>query len=155
MPKEWKKFWHPNFKNHYLDVLKIAENLAKKDPNNFYNHPHYKFFESVTDCIENRIFINPEKSDFRLGKTLGKDYKAWRRAKKGLPQRYRLFFKFSSQGSVIVLAWLNDEKSIRKSGSKNDVYEVFKKLLTSGRIPNSFNDLLKSSKEYKLKLAKK
>lgn len=151
MPKEWNKFWHSCFENHYLQLLNIVEDLIIKDPDNFYNHPHYKFFESVTDCIENRIFIDPENKEFLLGNTLGKKNRNWRRAKNGMPQRYRLFFKFSSTKSEIILAWLNDGKSIRKAGSKNDVYEEFKRLLASGKIPNTYNELIKSSSKFKLR----
>lgn len=151
MPKEWNKFWHPCFENRYLHLLNIVEDLSIKDPDNFYNHPHYKFFESVTDCIENRIFINPDNREFRLGNTLGRNNKRWRRAKNGMPQRYRLFFRFSSAKEEIILAWLNDEKSIRRAGSKSDVYEVFKRLLASGRIPNTYDELIKSSNKFRQK----
>ena len=148
MPKEWNKLWHPYFENRYLKILERVEDLSIKHPNSFYNHPDYKFFESVTDCLENRIFINPANREFQLGNTLGKNNKSWRRAKNGLPNRYRLFFKFSSTNNEITLAWLNDEKSIRRAGSKNDVYEVFKKLLASGNIPNTYNDLVKESSKF-------
>lgn len=145
MSRKWNKLWHPCFEQRYLGLLKRAEELSIKHPDTFYNHLDYKFFESVTDCIENRIFIDPENIEFRLGNTLGKNNKSWRRVKRGMPDRYRLFFKFSTSNNEIVLAWLNDERSIRKAGSKNDVYEVFKKLLASGKIPNSYSELVKES----------
>ena len=39
---------------------------------------------------------NPDAPDFRLGKALGSDHTNWRRVKKGMPDRYRLFFCFAS-----------------------------------------------------------
>lgn len=137
------------FWQRYLKILERAEELSIKASDSFYTHPDYKFFESVTDCLENRIFINPENREFLLGNTLGKKNKNWRRAKKSLPPRYRLFFKFSSTNIEIILAWLNDKTSIRRAGSKNDVYEMFKKLLASGKIPGNYTELAKESSKFK------
>ena len=51
----------------------------------------------------------------------------WFRVKKqGLLPRYRLFFQFRSEApKTIIYAWLNDERTLRKAGDKNDVYAVF------------------------------
>ena len=44
-------------------------------------------------------------------------YRGWRRVKGiGLPGRTRLFYKFSARRKVIVYAWLNDAKTLRKQG---------------------------------------
>ena len=128
-----------------LPCLIGAENLITKDPDNFYHHTMYKFFESVTDCIKDRIFPHPDHSNFLLGNTLDKAHRDWRRAKNGLPNRYRLFFKFSSTDNAIVLAWLNDHSTLRKDGSKTDVYHVFQKMLNAGEIPTDFQALMKAS----------
>ena len=50
-----------------------------------------------------------------------------------------------------MLTWLNDESSIRRDGHKKDVYEVFKKMLNSNVIPNSYNELVEKSNELDLK----
>jgi toxin YhaV len=77
--------------------------------------------------------VNPADPLFRLGHTLGKSHGNWRRIKKGLPQRYRLFFMFASNPlPVVIYAWLNDEDTLRKEGSRTDVYEVFKRMLERG-----------------------
>lgn len=128
-----------------MDLLERVELLTDQDPDGFYTHRDYKFFENVTNCIEYRILQEPSNKEFNLGRTLGKDYKNWRRAKHGLPSRYRLFFRYSSQAKEIVLAWLNDEASIRRAGHKNDVYETFKKMLKSNKIPKSYDELVRSS----------
>ena len=55
----------------------------------------------------------------------------------------RLFFKFSASKKVIVFAWLNDAKTLRKQGSESDVYTVFRRMLKAGNPPDNFDDLLK------------
>jgi toxin YhaV len=66
--------------------------------------------------------------------------------KKGMPDRYRLFFRFASKPiKLIVYVWFNDEDTLRKAGSKTDVYEVFKSMLSRGQVPASINDLVAES----------
>ncbi len=78
----------------------------------------------------------------------------WRRVKKGLPQRYRLFFMFASNPlAVVIYAWLNDEDTLRKEGSRTDVYEVFKRMLERGDVPSTINDLIEGSIAEKRKLS--
>lgn len=89
---------------------------------------------------------NPDHPDFRLGKTLGAEHANWRRARKGMPDRYRLFFRCASKPvKSIVYVWFNDEDTLRKAGSKTDVYEVFRRMLMRGRVPTSITDLLHES----------
>jgi len=59
---------------------------------------------------------------------------------------HRLFFRFTSKPvKVIVYVWFNDEDTLRKAGSKTDVYEVFKRMLGRGQVPTSITDLLHES----------
>ena len=70
----------------------------------------------------------------------------WRRVKKGMPDRYRLFFRFASKPvKLIVYVWFNDEDTLRKAGSKTDVYEVFKRMLSRGQVPGGVKELLADS----------
>lgn len=147
----WNKLWHSIFEERYLELLDQVEAEAKKDPERFYESKIYKFFECVTDCIENRIFVEPRSQEFVLGNTLGKNHRDWRRAKKRMPKRYRLFFKFSSHESVIVLAWFNDQTTLRKAGSRTDVYEVFKKMLSKGTMPSCIDELIQQSSTFNKK----
>lgn len=63
-----------------------------------------------------------------------------------MPDRYRLFFRFApSPVKLIVHVWFNDEDSLRKAGSKTDVYETFKRMLARGRVPNDIGELLSAS----------
>jgi len=54
--------------------------------------------------------------------------------------------RFSAEHKIIVYAWVNDEGSLRKSGSRTDPYVLFKAMLESGEPPNSFAELWRTSK---------
>lgn len=41
--------------------------------------------------------------------------------------------------------WFNDEDTLRKAGSKTDMYEVFKRLLSRGQVPSGIKELLAES----------
>ena len=111
-------------------------------------HPRTRLLASVYKAITERVPASPDHADFRLGKTLGRDYGNWRRVKKGLPERYRLFFRFASKPvKLIVYVWFNDEDTLRKAGSKTDVYETFRRMLARGEVPDSIDHLLRESRK--------
>lgn len=139
----WDLYAHDYFQQRLEDLVAEVEVIAEKDPTGFIHHPVFKRFECVTNGIYKDVPANPDDTKFRQGKTLGKNNKHWRRIKKGLPNRYRLFFQFRSDApKAIIYAWLNDEKTLRKANSKTDVYTVFQKMLEGGKIPNEWDDLL-------------
>jgi hypothetical protein len=47
---------------------------------------------------------------------------------------------------LIVFAWLNDEDTLRKAGSKTDVYAAFQRMLARGEVPGEIEALLKESR---------
>jgi toxin YhaV len=61
--------------------------------------------------------------------------------KMGLPERYRLFFRAfdTPELKAIVILWLGFP---RKEGAKDDCYQVFTKMVMTGRFPNQLADLL-------------
>ena len=75
------------------------------------------------------------------------------RMKKGMPDRYRLCFRFaSSPVKPIVYVWFNDEDTLRKAGAKSDVDAVFRRMLERGEVqrgevPGSIGDLLTACEE--------
>ena len=79
------------------------------------------------------------------GNTLGATYRHWRRAKAG--KRFRLFFRYDSKAKIIVFAWVNDERTLRSSGSKSDPYAVFEKMLARGNPPDGWASLVAASRE--------
>jgi toxin YhaV len=138
----WTLYAHPVFLRDFIELLETVEKDARVDEHGFQQHPSYKLLVKVRDCIKVRIPSDPNHADFRLDDTLGKRHSHWRRAKHGMPQRYRLFFLFSSVAPrSIIYAWFNDESTLRKAGSRSDCYAVFKRMLDKGVIPKSFDDL--------------
>ena len=144
----WRLYYHRIFKAA-LDELEVAvSKLAAGDPEGYKTHPKTKLLASVYRVITQLVPANPGAPDFRLGKTLGADNTHWRRVKKGMPDRYRLFFRCaSSPVKVIVYVWFNDENTLRKAGSKTDVYEAFKRMLARAVVPNDIDRVLREALE--------
>jgi toxin YhaV len=141
----WRLFVHPFFQAQLERLVQRVEKLASKDPRGFISHPAAKILATIDYYIREAIPRNPNGPEFRQGNTLGPDNRHWFRAK--FHGRYRLFYRFSTEHKIIVYAWVNDDETLRKSGSRSDPYAVFKTMLESGEPPNSLIDLLRVCKE--------
>jgi len=86
---------------------------------------------------------DPNAAEFQLGNTLGRAHRHWRRAK--FLGRFRLFFRFSTAHKAIVYAWVNDETTLRKAGSKTDPYVLLTKRLQEGDPPDNWEDLFREA----------
>src|SRR5580692_1581881 len=140
----WRLYVHPLFQAQLERLTKRVEKLAVADPDGYVSHPATKMLATINHYVTDAIPRDPNSPEFRQGNTLGPDNRHWFRAK--FHGRYRLFYRFSTGQKVIVYAWVNDEGSVRKSGSRTDPYVVFKAMLESGEPPGSFQELLRSSK---------
>ncbi|WP_282365643.1 type II toxin-antitoxin system YhaV family toxin [Pseudomonas sp. PS02290] len=140
----WALYAHPFFVQRLEELTSEVERALDRDPEGFHHHPSFKLLEAIAQNIFVNVPSNPDSPSFRQGKTLGKTRGYWRRVKKqGMNPRYRLFFQFRSEApKTIIYVWINDQDSIRKAGSKTDVYSVFAAKLEKGIIPESFADLL-------------
>lgn len=139
----WSLYYFRVFKAALDDLEATVTKLAQDDPTGYKTHPKTKLLASVYRAITEVVPANPDAQDFRLGKTLGTAHTNWRRVKKGMPERYRLFFRFASNPiKVIVYVWFNDEDTLRKAGAKTDVYETFKRMLARGVVPTDIAALL-------------
>jgi len=144
----WSLYYYRTFKAALDELEAVVARLATDDPAGYKTHPKAKLLASVYRAITQPVPANPDAPQFRLGKTLGSDNTNWRRVKKGMPDRYRLFFRFaSSPVKVIVYVWFNDEDTLRKAGSKSDVYESFKRMLARGVVPRDIDDLLREARD--------
>jgi len=144
----WRLFYYRAFKAALDELEAEVTRLAARDPNGYKAHPKTRLLASVYRAVTNLVPAKPDAVEFRLGKSLGTGNSSWRRVKKGMPERYRLFFRFaSSPPKVLVYVWFNDEDSLRKAGSKTDVYETFKRMLSRGDVPVDIGALLHSSIE--------
>jgi toxin YhaV len=144
----WQLFYFRLFKAALDELEQAVAKLAKRDPDGYKSHPKTRLLASVYKVIIQTVPVNPGHADFRLGKALGVEYGNWQRVKKGMPDRYRLFFRFASKPiKLIVYVWFNDEYTLRKAGSKTDVYEAFRRMLLRGEVPASIKDLLVESQK--------
>jgi len=144
----WSLYYYRTFKAALDELEAVVTKLAADDPAGYKTHPKAKLLASVYRAITQLVPANPDAAQFRLGKTLGSANTNWRRVKKGMPDRYRLFFRFASSPlKVIVYVWFNDEDTLRKAGSKSDVYETFKRMLARGVVPGDIEGLLREARD--------
>jgi len=145
----WRLYAFEPFAERLTALKREVERLRAKDPPGYRRHPTSVLLASVYKTITEVVPSNPDRPDFRVGHTLGSGYAHWRRVKRGLPARYRFFYRFSSKPvQVIVYAWLNDEATLRKAGAKTDVYGVFQRMLARGEVPSDIDALIRRSSDY-------
>jgi toxin YhaV len=140
----WSLWFAELFDGRWRVLRERVKHLkATLDAQAFNAHPDVKLFAALVGIVHELVPADPDAPQFLLGNTLGQQYRGWRRVKgNGLPGRMRLFFKFSASKKVIVYAWLNDAKSLRKQGGATDVYAVFQRMLEAGNPPDSFEALM-------------
>lgn len=133
-----------------LEKLRVASDKAFfADPVNAPENANVKLYAALSKLIFETVPDDPARDEYRQGNTMGPEFRHWRRAKIG--RRFRLFFRYDSQTKVIVYAWVNDEKTLRAAGSKNDPYAVFQKMLGRGNPPDDWNALIKQSRKQNLR----
>ncbi|MGR3274080.1 type II toxin-antitoxin system YhaV family toxin [Acaryochloris marina NIES-2412] len=140
----WNIFAHPLFLQQFEELVTQVESLRRKDPKNYKKKNATKRLAAIAKLAFDVIPQDPTRREYRQGTTLGDDYKHWFRAK--FFQQYRLFFRYHQESKIILLAWVNDEKSKRAYESNTDAYKVFRKMLESGHPPDDWNDLLQETK---------
>jgi toxin YhaV len=143
----WRLFTHPLFDRQLRRLVEQVEGIAAKDPAGYREHSAAKLLATMNRYMREIIPNDPGAAEFRQGNTLGPDNRHWFRAK--FHERYRLFYRFSSQEKVIVYAWVNDDRTLRKSGAKTDPYRVFRIMLEAGNPPATMAQLLARAKEIK------
>ena len=141
----WKLYVHPLFHEQLIRLIEQVEALARKNPAAYKEEAATKLLATINRLIREIIPRDPNAPEFRQGNTLGNDNRHWFRAK--FHQRYRLFYRFATKEKVLICAWLNDEKTLRKAGSKTDHYSVFRGMLEAGDPPGSIADQLQRSKD--------
>jgi toxin YhaV len=136
----WRLYLHPLFEQQLEKLTVQVEVLQAKDPAQYKEQPATKLLATINRYIREIIPREPNAAEFRQGNTLGADNRHWFRAK--FHERYRLFYRFSRKEKVIVYAWVNDENTLRKAGSKTDPYSVFRTMLDAGNPPGTMAELL-------------
>jgi len=122
----WTVFAHPMFLDAVEVLLQEVEELKGKDPVGFVRKNATKRLAAIARLAFEVIPDNPERPEYRQGKTLGAAHKHWFRAK--FFQQYRLFFRYHAPSKVIVYAGVNDENTKRAYESGDDAYLTFLKI---------------------------
>ena len=142
----WSIYAPPLFLNQLDALIGQVEKAKKKDPAGYKKKRAAKLLAAVLKVAFEDIPGDPSREIYRQGGTLGDDHKHWFRAK--FLQRFRLFFCYQQSGTskIIVLAWANDDSSLRAYGSATDAYAMFRKMLARGKPPDDWNALLAHAK---------
>jgi toxin YhaV len=140
IPDGWTVLFHPAFQASFDRLTGEVTALKAADPATWKDHPKAKLLERIRRIVFEEIPAAPDAPEFLQGNTLGQTNRRWRRVK--FLQRFRLFFRFDSASKVIVIAWVNDENTLRKAGAKTDPYRVFARQLARGDPPSDWSDLL-------------
>lgn len=143
----WTIYAHSLFLDQLEAMIEAVEKARRKDPKGYKKKRATKLLAAVLKVAFEDIPSDPTRDVYRQGATLGEDYKHWFRAK--FLQQFRLFFRYqrSADAKIIVLAWVNDDSSLRAYESANDAYAVFRKMLKRGNPPNSWKDLLTAASD--------
>ena len=93
-----------------------------------------KRLEAIKRLTFDIIPQDPTRPEYRQGGALGERYRHWFRAK--FFQQYRLFFRYHTPSRIIIIGWVNDEKTKRAYESTEDAYRVFARMLDTGHPPD-------------------
>ncbi len=145
MPLEingWTVYAHPLFLAQLEALVAEVETARKRDSDGYKKKRAAKLLAAITKVAFEDIPSDPTRAVYRQGDTLGDEYKHWFRAK--FLQRMWLFFRYqeTETAKVIVLAWVNDEDTLRAYGEASDAYAVFRKMLKKGSPADDWETLL-------------
>ena len=132
----WTLLFHACLAEQLQKLHAAAQRAEQQDPKGFATHANVRLFAALSKLIWDAVPSDPHREEYRQGNTMGTEFRHWRRAKIG--RRFRLFFRFDSKTRIIIFAWVNDENTLRASGSKNDPYVVFQRMLERGQPPDDW-----------------
>lgn len=151
----WSIYAHPLFLDQLDALITQVEALRARDPQGWRRKNATKRLAAIFKLVSEVIPADPGSPAFRQGDSLGPARRHWFRAK--LFQQYRLFFRFDTASGIIVIAWVNDDETLRPYGSRSDAYATFKGMLENGDPPEDFDALFRaarrSSKRFEAGLA--
>ncbi|NHM19875.1 type II toxin-antitoxin system YhaV family toxin [Tritonibacter mobilis] len=139
----WSIYAHPIFLDQLEGLTEEVEERRRRDPKRWRRKNCTNRLAAIFKLMKEAIPVDPGAPAFWQGDTLGDGRKHWFRAK--FFQQYRLFYRINSDAKVIVLAWVNDEKTLRAHGSKTDAYATFRGMLDGGNPPDNFDSLMKEA----------
>jgi toxin YhaV len=139
----WTLLFHDALIMQLETLVAAVQRARRSDHRAFATNANTRTLAGLARLMLEVIPADPAKPEYRQGNTVGPEYRHWFRAK--FLARFRLFFRYDSRAKLIVYAWVNDENTLRKSGSKHDPYEVFRRMLNSGNPPDDWDALVISA----------
>lgn len=136
----WTLLFHPVLIEQVRALSAAKERAKRRDPVGWASNPNVRTLAALLRLMLETVPADPGAASYRQGNTLGPENRAWRRAKFG--GRMRLFFRYDSAARIIVYAWVNDERSLRKAGARSDPYAVFARMLGRGTPPAEWTALI-------------
>ncbi len=140
----WNLLFHECLSEQLKKLHAAAQRAQLQDPLGYQSNANVRLFAAISQLMFDTVPSDPNRAEYRQGNTMGTEFRHWRRAKIG--RRFRLFFRFDSKTRIIIFAWVNDENTLRSSGSKNDPYAVFQRMLERGHPPDDWAALTAASK---------
>lgn len=141
----WTLLFHAEIVGQLRRLSEAAERARRADPRGFRADANVKLLAAIARLILEAVPADPGRPEYRLGNSLGPEYRNWFRVKFG--GRFRLFFRYDGRPRLIVFAWVNDEQTLRKRGAKSDPYVVFRAMLKRGDPPADWDALVKAAEE--------
>lgn len=145
--KGWTIYAHPLFLDQLEALITKVERARARDPKGYKKKRSAKLLAALLKVAFEDIPGDPTRDIYRQGNTLGNEYKHWFRAK--FLQQFRLFFRYqqSQENRVIILAWVNDDSTLRAYDSATDAYVTFRKMLGHGNPPDDWQSLLDDARK--------
>lgn len=132
----WALLFHDMMIAQLRGLVDAAGRARRGDPDGYRRNANVRVLAAIAKLVLSTIPDDPGHANFRIGNTMGPEYRHWSRARFG--QRFRLFFRFDSRARIVIFAWVNDEKTLRTRGGRNDPYAVFKAMLDRGNPPDGW-----------------
>ncbi len=140
----WTLLFHDCLIDQLRQLHRAAQRAQRSNPTGFSSNANVKLFRALSRLMLEAIPQDPSRNEYRQGSTLGARYRHWRRARIG--RRLRLFFRYDAGAKVIVYAWVNDQSTLRSSGSRVGPYTVFARMLARGNPPDDWGSLMTASR---------
>jgi toxin YhaV len=141
--KGWTLLFHAEIVGQLRRLSEAAERARKADPREFRANANVKLLAAIARLILEVVPADPSRPEYRLGNSLGPEYRNWLRVKFG--GRFRLFFRYDGRARLIVFTRANDEQTLRKGGAKSDPYAVFRAMLKRSDPPADWDGLVKAA----------
>ena len=141
----WTLLFHDCLIDQLRKLHHAARRAQRRDPTGFPSNANVKLCHALSRLMLEVIPQDPPRDAYRQCTTLGRRHHHWRRARIG--RGLRLFFRYDTRAKVTVYAWVNDQSTLRSSGSRTDPYTVFARMLARGQPPDDWVSMMAASRQ--------